>query len=71
MKIINKNIIIDFDNIEDIEYNLSMFLMIDGKINFNVYNDVNDMNYEVCLSILNILKENICSENVSIIKTIK
>lgn len=66
-----KNIIVDFDNIEDIEYNLSMFLMVDGKINFNVYNDVNDMNFESCFNILNILKENIKDDNVSIIKTIK
>lgn len=66
-----KNIIIDFDNIEDIEYNLSMFLMVDGKINFNVYNDVNDMNYENCVNILNILESNINDNNVSVIKTIK
>ena len=66
-----KNIIIDFDNIEDIEYNLAMFLMVDGDINYNVYDDVNDMNIECCLNILNILNENIVDENISIIKTIK
>ena len=31
---------IDFDNIEDIEYNLAMFLMVAGDINYNVYDDV-------------------------------
>ena len=41
-----KYFITDFDNIEDIEYNIATSLMIDGEINYNIYNDINNMNFD-------------------------
>ena len=45
--------------------------MIDGEINFDIYNDVNNMNYENCIDILNTFVNNINNDNFSVIKTIK
>ena len=66
-----KYFITDFDNIEDIEYNIATSLMIDGEINYNIYNDINNMNFDTCLDVLNVIKNNINDNNVSVIKTIK
>ena len=70
-KSILKNIIIDFDNIEDVEYNICTSLMMDDEIDFDIYNSVNDMKYEKCLEILEVLSNNILNDNTSVIKTIK
>lgn len=66
-----KYFITDFDNIEDIEYNIATSLMIDGEINYNIYNDINNMNFDTCLDVLNVIKNNINDNNVSVIKTMK
>lgn len=70
-KSILKNVIIDFDNIEDVEYNICTSLMMDNRIDFDIYNSVNNMNYEEILRVLSIIKDNISSDNISVIKTIK
>ncbi len=70
-KSVLKNVIIDFDNIEDIEYTICTSLMMDGKIDFDIYNSVNNMNYEECLRILDIICGEIREDNISVIKTIK
>lgn len=62
-----KSYITAFDNIEDIEYNITMSLMIDGKIDYNEYKTISDMNYEEALRILSLIN----LDNISIIKTIK
>ena len=70
-KSILKNVIIDFDNIEDVEYTICTSLMMDGKIDYDIYNSVNDMDFESCLFILDIIKNNIFNDNISVIKTSK
>lgn len=54
-KIYLKSYITDFDNIEDIEYNICMSLMVDGYINFNEYTDIVNMNYEEAQRIIDLL----------------
>ena len=66
-KLFLKSFIVDFDNIEDIEYTLCDSILLEGKINFNEYNDINNMNYETAKQIL----KEITYNNFSIIKTIK
>lgn len=70
-KSILKNVIIDFDNIEDVEYNICTSLMMHGKIDYDIYNSVNDMNFNSCVNILNIICDNINKDNISVIKTNK
>ena len=66
-KLILKAYVTDFENIEDIEYNISNSLMMDNKIDFNEYSKIDNMNYEEACNIINA----ITYDNVSIIKTIK
>ena len=66
-KLFLKSYILDFDNIEDIEYNISESLLMDGKIDFNEYSTIKNMNYNTALSILNSLS----FDNTSVIRTIK
>lgn len=66
-----KTVITEFDNIEDIEYNIATSLMIDNKIDYNIYDNVNNMDYKTCENILKIVLENIRNDNISIIKTVK
>lgn len=70
-KTILKSVILDFDNIEDVEYNITISLMMDGYIDYDIYNNVKNMNYDTCSKILNSIVENIKEDNISIIKTIK
>lgn len=62
-----KSYITGFDNIEDIEYNITMSLMIDGKIDYNEYKTISDMTYEEALRIISLIN----TDNTSIIKTVK
>ncbi len=70
-KSILKNVIIDFDSIEEIEYNITTSLMMDGEIDFDIYNSVNNMKYDMCQNVIDTIISNINTNNVSIIKTIK
>ena len=62
-----KSYIMDFDNIEDIEYIISVSLMVDGKINYNEYSSIKNMDYEEIKRIMSLIN----FENFSIIKTVK
>lgn len=62
-----KSYITDFENIEDIEYEICMSLMVDNKINYNEYSDIVNMSYIEANRILKL----IYFDNESIIKTIK
>lgn len=66
-KLFLKSYILDFDNIEDIEYNICESILYDNKVNYNEYSDIIDMNYEIAKKILNSFQ----FENTSIIRTIK
>ncbi len=66
-KLFLKSYILDFDNIEDIEYNICESILIDGKVDFNEYSQIKNMNYKTALSILKSIKY----DNTSIIRTIK
>ncbi len=70
-KLILKTVITDFDSIEEIEYNIATSLMIDGQIDFDIYNSVNNMNFDKCQNIIDTIIENINPNNISVIKTIK
>lgn len=70
-KLILKTVITDFDSIEEIEYDIATSLMIDGKIDFDIYNNVNNMKFDKCQDVIDIIVKNINSNNISIIKTIK
>ncbi len=62
-----KNYILDFDNIEDVEYIISLSLMTDNKINYKAYSTIMNLEYNKALEILN----DINIDNISIIKTVK
>ena len=66
-KIFLRSYILDFDNIEDIEYNICESLLIDNKVDYNEYSHINDMTYEEASKILDCFTY----ENISVIKTIK
>lgn len=70
-KSVLKNVIIDFDSIEEIEYNIATSLMMDGEIDFDIYNSVNNMRYEECQNVIDTIVNNIGPNNISVIKTIK
>ena len=57
----------DFDNIEDIEYNICMSLMVENKVNYNEYSEIMDLNYKEITRILKLLN----FDNISVIRTIK
>ncbi len=62
-----KSYILDFDNIEDVEYLLSLSLMIDNKIDYNEYDKLITLNYKEASRIMKLIN----FDNVSIIRTIK
>lgn len=66
-KIMLKSYIMDFDNIEDIEYNICMSLMVENKVNYNEYSEIMDLNYKEITRILKLLN----FDNISVIRTIK
>ena len=65
-KLLLKSYIIDFDNIEDVEYNICNSILMDNKIDFNEYKNIEKMSYERALKIL----KKINTKNISILKTI-
>ena len=62
-----KSYILDFDNIEDIEYLLSLSLMMDNKIDYNEYDKLINLNYKEASRIIKLINY----DNTSIIRTIK
>ena len=66
-KLFLKSFIVDFDNIEDVEYNICESILMDGKVNYNEYNDISNMDYKTLESMI----KELSFENISIIKTIK
>ena len=66
-KLFLKSYILDFDNIEDVEYNICTSVLYDGKVNYNEYSYINNMTYEEALRILNLFT----FDNTSVIRTIK
>ena len=66
-KIYLKTYIMDFDNIEDVEYNICESILMDNKVNYNEYSDINNMDYNVAKEILKSIKY----DNSCIIRTIK
>lgn len=66
-KLFLKSYILDFDNIEDVEYNICLSVMLENKINCEEYSMINNMKYSIAKDILN----NLDFENYSIIRTVK
>ena len=62
-----KSYILNFDNIEDVEYLISLSLMMDGKIDYNEYDKLVNLNYKEANRIMKLINY----DNVSIIRTIK
>lgn len=62
-----KSYILDFDNIEDIEYLLSLSLMMDNKIDYNEYDKLINLKYKEASRIMKLINY----DNTSIIRTIK
>ena len=65
-KVFLKSYILDFENIEDVEYNLCESILMDGKVNFMEYSDIMNMDFNTAKEVLS----SITFDNVSIIKTI-
>jgi hypothetical protein len=66
-KLFLKSYILDFDNIEVVEYNICESIIMDNKVNYNEYSYINNMNFEEANRILKLLT----FDNTCIIKTIK
>ena len=66
-KLFLKSYILDFDNIEDVEYNICESILMDGKVDFNEYTHILEMNYIEANKILS----KFSFDNVSILRTIK
>lgn len=66
-KIFLRSYILDFDNIEDIEYNICESILMDDKVDYNEYTHISNMTYEEASNILNSFKY----ENVCVVRTIK
>ena len=66
-KMFIKSYIIDFDNIEDIEYDICDMLVRDNKINYNEYTEILNMSYDQAKKI----QEEIKPKNISVIRAIK
>ncbi len=62
-----KGYILDFDNIEDVEYLISLSLMIDNKIDYKEYNKLMNMDYKEAKRIIKLINY----DNISIVRTIK
>ena len=66
-KLFLKSYITDFDNIEDVEYNICESILMENKIDYNEYSTINNMSYNVASNIL----KSLVFDNVSVIRTIK
>ena len=66
-KLFIKSYILDFDNLEDVEYNICESILMDGFVDYKELTHIKEMNYEVASSILSKFDY----ENVSILRTIK
>lgn len=66
-KILLKEYVMEFDNIEDIEYIICTSLLKNNKINYKEYEDIENMTYDTANDILKCINY----DNFSIIKTIK
>ena len=66
-KLFVKSYILDFDNLEDVEYNICESILMDGFVDYKELTHIKEMNYEVASSILSKFDY----ENVSILRTIK
>ena len=66
-KVFLKTYILEFDNIEDVEYDLCDMILMDNKVNYNEYDEIMNMDYKIASKLLKQIK----SDNISIIKTIK
>ena len=62
-----KSFILDFENIESVEFNICNSILMDDKIDFDEYYHIDEMTYEKCLEIL----KSISYDNACIIRTIK
>lgn len=66
-KLFLKSYILDFDNIEDVEYNICSSILLSNKPNYTEYSYINNMNYKEAKRILDLFE----FDNVSVIRTIK
>ncbi len=66
-KLFLKSYITDFDNIEDVEYNICESILMENKIDYNEYSTINNMSYNIANNIL----KSLVFDNVSVIRTIK
>lgn len=62
-----KSFILDFENIESVEFNICNSILMDDKIDFDEYYHIDEMSYEKCLEIL----KSISYDNECVIRTIK
>ena len=66
-KLFLKSYIMDFDNVEDVEYYICESILEDQKVNYNDYNEILEMSYKQAQTI----KKGLSFDNISIVKTIK
>ena len=66
-KLLLKSYIMDFDNIEDVEYNICESILMENKIDYNEYSSILNMDYDKAIDIL----KQFNFDNVSVIRTIK
>jgi predicted Zn-dependent peptidase len=62
-----KRYIMDFENIEDIEYNISVQLLLNNKIDFKEYSLINNMSYKEISRIIKLIN----TDNIAVVRTIK
>lgn len=62
-----KRYIMDFENIEDIEYNISVQLLLNNKIDFKEYSLINNMSYQEISRIIKLIN----TDNIAVVRTIK
>lgn len=62
-----KSYILDFDNIEDVEYIISTSLMMDNKIDFNEYDKIANLNYDEVVRVMKLID----NTNIAIVRTSK
>ena len=65
-KMLLKSYILDFDNIEDVEYNICNSILMDNKVNYKEYTEIYKMDYKTATKIM----KKISSKNISILTTI-
>lgn len=66
-KLFLKSFILDFDNIEDIEFNICTQILTQDKIDYDEYSKINNLDYNVACKLIKLID----FSNRSIIKTIK